>query len=214
MRGSDIMKNKIVLFICILSLSAGARAQSAAVSQVPASLAPVPRFHRCYYAFGGGAAFPFGGHWGDADAGFKPASAFTFAGARKVDDTLSYGLEASYGPGHKNRNVKGMKLRVFSFTPFLRAAYGGEDKTFYGLVGAGVYHWTQPALSAGGSDFSSDSGSSLGFNMGGGVIYPFWSEVKLAVDLRWHHIFSIQGDNLDMGSANNLVPSLFLLYGF
>lgn len=220
------MKNKILLFVCALLLSSGAWAQFDYIrdpGELPANApeaeaAPAPaaatRFHRYYYVFGGGAAFPIGGHWGDRDAGFKPAPAFTFAGAKKVDDALSYGLEASYVPGHKNRSMPEMGVRVFSFTPFLRAAYQGEEKTFYGILGAGIYHWTQPPFMAGGKEFASDSGSSFGVNMGGGVVYPFWDAVQLGLELRWHHIFTMQGENFDVKLANNLVPSVFFAYGF
>lgn len=221
------MKNKTLLFVFALLISSGAWAQFDYIrdpgelpANTPEAAAPSPaakaatRFYRYYYAFGGGAAFPFGGHWGDTDAGFKPGPAFTLAGAKKVDDTLSYGLEASYGPGHKNRSIPEMRVRIFSFTPFLRAAYQGSGKTYYGILGAGIYHWTQPSFSAGGKEFTSGSGSSFGVNMGGGVVYPFWDAVQLGFELRWHHIFTMQGENFDVNLADNLVPSVFFIYGF
>jgi hypothetical protein len=203
------MKDKTPVFLCLIFLSSGVWAQSGAEAPAPA-----PRYHRYYYALGGGAAVPFGGHWGDGGVGFKASAAITLSGARKVDDTLSYGLEASYAPCHKNQGIRDMKLRVLSLTPFLRAAYLDEGKTFYALLGAGIYHWTQPSLAAGGAEAASDSGSSPGFNIGGGILYPFRGDLQLGLDLRWHHIFSIRGDNLDTGAADNLVPSVLFTYGF
>jgi hypothetical protein len=136
------MKNKMLLYACLLLLSAGARAGSKEpVSRLPGvGAAPAIKFSRYYFILGGGAAFPFGGHWGDADIGFKPAPAVTFAAAKKADETLSYGLETSYGPGHKSGTTPEMKIRIFSFTPFLRVAYPGAGKIYYGIFGAGVYH--------------------------------------------------------------------------
>ena len=107
-----------------------------------------------------------------------------------------------------------MRVRIFSFTPFLRVASLRGKTTWFGVVGAGIYHWSRPSYSAAGESFPSDSGSSLGINMGGGATRPFLDAWQLGVDLRWHHIFSVQGDQLDVGLVNNIVPSVFFTYGF
>ncbi|MFA6435467.1 MAG: hypothetical protein WCW52_12315 [Elusimicrobiales bacterium] len=212
------MKYKIILAACALMLPYGAWGQAELkepASRLPGMAVPEPpRFSRYYFILGGGAAIPFGGHWGDTDAGFKPSPAITAAGAKKANEMLSYGLEASCLTGHKSRSVPEMKLRIVSFTPFLRASYQGSGKTYYGMLGAGIYSWTQPAFSAGGADHASDSGSSFGVNMGGGVVYPLWDGLQLGLDLRWHHIFTMRGENFDVRSADNLVPSVFCVYGF
>lgn len=218
MKAWCFMNKRIVLLACLCLLPQAARGQAETrdpVSKLPGMEAsPAPRFSRYYFVLGGGAVFPFGGHWGDADAGFKPSPSFTIAAARKVDETLSYGLETSYDAGHKNRSVPEMEVRIVSLTPFLRASRQGEGKTYYGILGAGVYNWTQPAFSAGGAGFDADSGSSFGINMGGGVVFPFVDAVQLGLDLRWHHLFTMRGENFDVGPADNLTPSVFFAYGF
>ena len=215
------MKKKALLFVCALLASVCARAQyetppyQPLVEEAPKEAVKQPlRVYPCYGILGGGASLPFGGHWGDTGSGFKSSPDFIFAGAKRVDDALSYGLETSYSSGHKNKAVPDIKVRIFSFTPFLRVASPSGEKTWFGIIGAGVYHWNRQSYSAAGENFTSDSGSSLGINMGGGVVYPFWDAWQLGGDLRWHHIFNVQGDQLDVGLVNNVVPSLFLVYGF
>jgi hypothetical protein len=50
--------------------------------------------------------------------------------------------------------------------------------------------------------------------MGGGAMYPLWGGFQLGLELRWHHIFAMRGDNFNVDSADNIVPSAFLVYGF
>jgi len=218
------MKKKALFFVWTLFISAAARAQyesppyqpppeETVVSKQEAK-AVVLRVYRYYGILGGGASVPFGGHWGDSSAGFRISPDITFAGGKKVDDTLSYGLETSYSSGHKNKVITDMKVRIFSLTPFLRISSQSGAKNYFAVFGAGVYHWTRLHYTAGGESFSSDSGSSLGVNMGGGAVYPFWGDVQVGAELRWHHIFSVQGSQLDVGLVNNIVPSVFVFYGF
>ena len=215
------MRKRVLLLVCAFLLPIGARAQNkTAQDRQPPADAPItaskpaPRFYRYYGVVGAGTAIPLGGGWGDNNAGFKFSPAFNFAGAKKVDDTLSYGLEASYSSGHRNKSIPEMKVRIFSLTPFLRAAFRDEKKTYFGILGAGVYHWTRRPYHAAGKNFSSDSGSSLGINMGGGIIYPLRDALSLGLELRWHHIFAVNSGNLDVEPANNIAPSVFLAYGF
>jgi hypothetical protein len=186
----------------------------AAAQQEPAGLPglddlpPPPRYIAGYFSVAGGVAAPFGGHWGDGSVGFKPSSFYSAAAAKRVDETLSYGLEASYAPGYAQRQLRGMDVKVFSFTPFLKASFPDDDTLYYGVLGAGVYHWTQPAFSSGGQNYASGSGSSGGMNLGGGVTYPFWWNTRAGLDLRWHHIFSMKGENFDLGSADSICATL------
>lgn len=217
------MKKKVILFVSVLLFSAAARAQYESPPYQPPSeeeavkaAAPKapPRYYRYYWLVGGGASVPIGGHWGDKGAGFGSSPDLTVAGAKKVDDILSYGLETSYSSGHKNKAVAEIRVSIFSLTPFLRAVSREGDWAFFGVIGAGAYQWKRRAYSAGGESFSSASGSSFGVNMGGGVVHPFWDAVQLGVEFRWHHIFSVQGGQLDVGLINNIVPSAFVVFGF
>jgi len=167
-----------------------------------------------YFSAGGAAAVPIGGHWGDGDSGFGPAPAFSLAGAKKVDDLLSYGAETGYGFGHKNLETGAMRVRIFHLTPFFRISSQSGDRTYYGIFGAGIYHWTQPAFDSMGVDYDSDSGSSFGFTLGGGAVFPLRGRLKLGTELRWHRLFTMKGDNFDVDLANNIQPSVLLLYGF
>jgi len=215
------MKAKVLLFLCALLASVCAQAQyESPPYQPPVEEAPkevikqVRRVYPYYGIFGAGASIPFGGHWGDTGSGFKYSPYFVFAGAKRVDDTLSYGIETSYSSGHRNKTVRDMRVRIFSLTPFLRVASLSGETTYFGIVGAGIYQWNRRSYSAAGESFPSDSGSSLGINMGGGAVYPFWDACQIGLELRWHHIFNVQGDQLDVGLVNNIVPSVFLAYGF
>jgi hypothetical protein len=196
------MKKNILSLVFIFALSGASSAQE------------LPYYSRYYYSFGAGAAVPFGGHWGDGGVGFKAGPAFSLAAAKKVDEIVSYGVETAYSFGHRNRDVSAIDLRLFSLTPFLRAACQAAGRTYYGILGGGIYHWTQPSFNAGGADFDSDSGSSFGFNMGGGAILPLRGAWQLGLELRWHHIFSVKGDHFDVNLANNLSPSVLVFHGF
>ena len=52
------------------------------------------RYLAGYVAGGYGRSLPFGGHWGDKDAGFKPSPALSFAASKRIDALLSYGVES------------------------------------------------------------------------------------------------------------------------
>ncbi len=216
------MKKKAFLLVCALLASVCARAQYETPPYQPPPVEETPReavkkprrVYACYGILGTGASVPFGGHWGDTGSVFRYSPDVTVAGGKRVDDNLSYGLETSYSSGHRNKTVRDMKVRIFSFTPFLRVASLSGEKTYFGILGAGIYHWNRPSYGAAGENFTSDSGSSLGINMGGGVTYPFWDALQIGIDLRWRHIFNVRGDQLDVGLVNNIVPSAFFVYGF
>ena len=190
-----------------------------AAAQVQAGLPgledlPEPaRYLAGYVSAGGGLAFPFGGHWGDRGDGFKPSAVYSLSASRRLDEIVSYGLESSSSPRHGHRAMKDMRLGIFAFTPFIKISSPELDKTYYGVLGAGLYQWTQPAFTSGGVRFGSDSGSSAGINIGGGVSYPFWRGTMIGLDLRWHHILNMKGANFDLNSADNLNVMLVLHYG-
>lgn len=172
-----------------------------------------PRYLAGYLAAGAGCAVPFGGHWGDADSGFKPSRVFSLAASRRVDEIVSYGLESSYSLRHEYRVRRDLRLRIFSLTPFVKVSFPEGENVYYGVLGAGIYQWNQPAFTAGGARYGSDSGSSAGLNLGGGVSCPFWWGTRIGLDLRWHHILNLKGANFDLNSADNLNVMLVLHYG-
>lgn len=175
---------------------------------------PEPTRYLAGYVSGGlGWSRPFGGHWGDKDTGFRTARSYSLAVSKRVDELLSYGAESFYGPAYANSGVEGLSLKIISLTPFVKASFPEGNKVFYGLFGAGVYQWRQAPYTVGGVRRGSDSGSSGGLNLGGGVLYPFWFGTTAGLDLRWHHIFNLNGANLDLGSANNINLMLTVQYG-
>lgn len=214
---------KAALAVLLLAMAA-APARCQAPEELPGMTAlpdlpelgdlPEPtRYLAGYLHAGGGWAVPFGGHWGDTGSGFKPSQTFSLAASRRVDELLSYGLETVYSFNHAHRDMDSLKLKVFALAPFLRVSFPEGDTLYYGTLGGGLYQWTQPAFTAGGVRYSSDSGSSAGLNLGGGVSYPFWFGTRLGLDLRWHHIFNMEGGNFDLDTADNFNVLLTLHYG-
>ncbi len=201
----------LALFL-ICALGRPGAAQTAALPGLE-DLPEPTRYLAGYVTAAGGAAVPFSGHWGDKDAGFKPSQAFSLAASKRVDEVLSYGLETGYSLKHQNRTVKAMELRFFSLTPFVRVSFPQENAVYYGILGAGLYQWNQPAYAAAGVRYDSDSGSSAGINLGGGVSYPFWWGTRIGLDLRWHHVFNMKGNNFNLNVADNLNLMLALHYG-
>ena len=172
-----------------------------------------PRYLAGYVSGGLGWSLPFGGHWGDKDAGFKPSPAFSLAASKRVDEVLSYGVESFYGWRYQDRVLRGMELKIFSLTPFVKASFAEGEKLFYGILGAGVYQWNQPAFASGGLRFGSDSGSSGGINLGAGVSYPFLWETRAGLDLRWHHLFNMKGSSFSLDSADSFNLMFVVSYG-
>jgi len=152
---------------------------------------------------GGGTAIPLGGHWGDAEAGFKPAPAFMLAGSRPLGELLSAGLELARNYGHEFRGDHQRAINLFSAGPFVRSAVSGADFSFYGVFGTGVYYWDQPSFRSGGAYYPSSSGSAFGFSLGAGL-ERFLGPVNAGLELRWHHIFDMKSRGLDLDSADNL----------
>ena len=195
-----------------LALARSAAAQAPALPGLE-DLPEPTRYLAGYVTACGGAAVPFAGHWGDKDAGFKPSPVFSLAASKRVDEVLSYGLESAYSLKHQDRTVKDLELRLFSFTPFVKVSFPQGETLYYGILGAGLYQWSQPAYTAAGVRHASDSGSSAGINLGGGVSYPFWWGTRIGLDLRWHHVFNMKGANFNLNSADNMNVMLALHYG-
>lgn len=200
-------------FLLALLLAAPAAAQNLPDLPDLGDLPPPSRYLAGYVSAGLGWSRPAGGHWGDGDTGFKTSQALSLAVSKRVDELLSYGLETCYGSRYLNRGVEGLQLKMLSLTPFVKASFPEGDTVYYGVLGAGVYQWKQPGYTAGGVRYGSDSGSSGGFNLGGGASYPFWFGTRLALDLRWHHVFNVSGANLDLGSADSLNALFTVSYG-
>lgn len=171
------------------------------------------RYLAGYVSAGLGWSRPLGGHWGDKDTGFATSRSMSLAVYKRVDELLSYGAESVYAPVYASAGVDGLSMKIISLTPFIRAAFPEGNKVFFGVLGAGLYQWRQQAFTSGGVRYASDSGSSGGINLGGGVLYPFWFGTNAGLELRWHHIFNLNGANLDLGAVNNVNLMFTVQYG-
>lgn len=200
-------------FLLAWLLAAPAAAQNLPDLPDLGDLPPPSRYLAGYVSAGLGWSRPIGGHWGDGDTGFKTSPALSFAVAKRVDELLSYGAETVYSGRYLNRGVDGFKVSMLSLTPFVKASFPEGNAVFYGVFGAGLYHWKQASYTTDGTRRGSDSGSSGGFNLGGGASWPFMFGTRLALDLRWHHVLDISGANLDLGSADSLSAMFTLNYG-
>ncbi len=171
------------------------------------------RYLAGYVNAGLGWSRPVGGHWGDRDAGFKTSSALSLSVSSRVDELLSYGVETCYTPVYRNSGVDGLSMKLVSLTPFLRVSFPEANKVYYGLLAAGVYQWRQQPYTSGGVRYPSDSGSSGGFSLGGGFLSPFWFGTTAGLELRWHHVFNLNGRNLDLGAADSVNLMFTVQYG-
>jgi len=204
---------KKTAFLLAWLLAAPAAAQNLPDLPDLGDLPPPSRYLAGYVSAGLGWSRPAGGHWGDGDTGFKTSPALTLAVSKRVDELLSYGAETCYASRYANRGVDGLQLKLLSLTPFVKASFPYGDSAYYGVLGAGLYHWQQRAYTSGALRHGSDSGSSGGFNLGAGASYPFLFGTRLALDLRWHHVFNVSGANLDLGSADSLNAMFIVTYG-
>ncbi|MCX5786666.1 MAG: hypothetical protein NTX59_13375 [Elusimicrobia bacterium] len=153
---------------------------------------------------GYGSDIPFGGRWGDKNAGFRSAPAFKVSLEKPLDDLLSYGLDSSMSTGHKNKKIPDLNIKIFSLVAYLRASYLKGGHSYYSFVGAGFYQWTQNSFKIAGVSCASASGASPGILLGGGVRYPFWFGSRASLEARWQHVFNMKGGGFNLDSADNL----------
>ncbi|HAU90502.1 MAG TPA: hypothetical protein DCW72_09915 [Elusimicrobia bacterium] len=190
-------------------------AAPAAAQELPGldDMLPEPtRYLAGYINAGLGKATPFGSHWGDKGSGFASSAALTLSVSKRVDEILSYGGEVYYAGSHVNRQLEDLEVRVMGLSPFVRASFPSGNKTYYGVLGAGVYQWNSPAYTAEGTRYPSQSGSSAGLDLGTGVSIPFWWGTRAGVDLRWRHIFNMNGGGLDLGAVDTYSVMFALHY--
>lgn len=151
----------------------------------------------------GGISAPVFGHWGDGDAGFKPAGSISALFIKDIDEGLSWGIEGGYDTGHKNRSLN-LKVSIFNLSPVLFSWLGMAERKYYVYIGPGVYHWSSPRSGS----FDSSSGTEFGFKAGGGFLKPWRYDLLFGADLRLEHLFDMSGENFNLGSANNFIFSL------
>lgn len=155
-------------------------------------------------AAGGGIDIPFSGVWGDTVAGFKPAAAFKVSVEKPLDNLLSYGLDTSLSLSHENRKLPDLKIKIFSLIPYLKAFFTRGGRSYYGFAGVGLYQWAQTSFHSAGAARAEASGTSPGLLLGGGLNHKFWRNSTASFEVRWNHVFNMQGGNFSLYSADNL----------
>lgn len=128
---------------------------------------------------------------------------------KDIDDVISIGALASNYSYYKNRNNE-IKISIFSFAPVLFSWLGMDERIFYGYVGSGIYHWTQPSSSS----FDSTSATEFGFRMGSGLKIKLGRKTGIGLNLEWNHIFKMKSKNFDIGPVNNIDLSMSFIYSF
>ncbi|OGS12043.1 MAG: hypothetical protein A2234_09910 [Elusimicrobia bacterium RIFOXYA2_FULL_58_8] len=177
-------------------------ALSAAAGGLPG--VPQPGYVAGYFSAGLGSALPFGGHWGDADSGFKPSPALNLSLAKRIDELLSYGIDSVHAWRHENRAAGGLDLKITSLTPFVKVSVAEGDRLYYGLMGLGLYRWSYPSFIAAGTVYSSDAAWNAGFNFGAGILLPFPGNSRAGLELRWHQILNMRSAAFRLGAVNSI----------
>lgn len=122
----------------------------------------------------------------------------------KINDMLSIGGGLFYTKGDI-KNYTQYSLSALGLTPFVKYSkevdLAGKKYNAYGLFGMGWYNMTPDAPGY-------DSSSYLGFNLGGGLMYPMADKMQLGLDLRYHYIASADT------STTYFVPAVKFTYSF
>jgi len=122
----------------------------------------------------------------------------------KINDMFSIGGAFFYTSGDVKADTS-KSVTTWGITPFAKYTkevdLGGKKAVAYGLFGLGFYNSS--------SDVSGvDSATDLGFNLGGGLMFPLADKMQLGADLRYHYV-ATSGD-----STNYFVPSVKFTYTF
>ena len=138
--------------------------------------------------------------------------------AYKINDMFTIGGEFMYTSGSGSLAADPLlglavdySLSVWGITPYIKASkevdLGGKKADVYGLFGLGMYGATfdveLPAAYAAYNTSASDT--KIGFNLGGGIMFPMGDKMKLGADLRYHIVAS---------DVSYFIPSAKFTYSF
>lgn len=122
----------------------------------------------------------------------------------KINDMFSVGGGFFYTSGDIKANTS-YSATIWGLTPFAKYSkemdLAGKKATVYGLFGLGFYGTSSDAP-------LSDSATDIGFNLGGGIMFPLQDKMSLGFDLKYHNIMT-EGD-----STTYLVPGVKFTYSF
>ncbi len=122
----------------------------------------------------------------------------------KINDMFSIGGGFFYTSGDI-KIATAYSVKTWGLTPFARYSkevdLGGKKATAYGLFGMGFYNSSTDVPGV-------TNETDMGFNLGGGIMYPLADKMNLGFDLKYHNIMT-EGD-----STTYLVPSVKFTYSF
>ncbi len=135
----------------------------------------------------------------------------------KINDMFSVGAGFFYNnnKGKNDATVSGVTMDLSSYkfsttmiSPFVKASkeidLAGKKANIYGTLGIGFY--TSDATVPAGSTYASST--DMGFNLGGGIMYPLADKMNLGFELKYH---TVSADELDW---SYLVPTAKFTYSF
>ncbi len=135
---------------------------------------------------------------GFAYEGYKINDMFTIGG--------SFFTTSGKGKTYQGFDLSGVTFTTWGLTPFVKTSkevdLGGRKCNLYGEFGLGFYG--SKAAVGGITATSTD----LGFNLGGGIMYPIADKMQLGFDLKYHYV-ATSGD-----AVTYLVPGAKFTYSF
>lgn len=128
---------------------------------------------------------------------------FGLSGEYLVQDNIKVGLELGYAfsygaTGATKTADKDFDINVLNIGPMVKYFVTQDKTTYYGVAGIELYNWNTAKL---GTLLPSDSGTDLGFNLGGGVSYEINKTITGGLDLRYHTVGGdFDGDFINFGA--------------
>lgn len=112
----------------------------------------------------------------------------------KINDTfmVGAGFFSTSGKGKSDATFGGytvdfsaVSFTTWGLTPYIKAGkeveLGGKKTNIYGLFGLGFYNSSSNVVGA-------TSSTNIGFNIGGGIMYPLADKMQLGFDLKYHTV--------------------------
>lgn len=111
----------------------------------------------------------------------------------KVNENVIVGGEFIYTGGSGSVAAIDYDFSVWGLTPYAKyqkeVDLGGRKAVAYGLFGLGMYFGSTELSNAGALNGTTDD-NSVGFNLGGGLMFPLQDKMQIGVDLRYHKMGS------------------------
>lgn len=163
-----------------------------------------------------------GDTWNDSENGFESGTSLDLFGVYKVNDKYSVGLDLSMNSAKDHENPLAQTELSETFLGLngrLNFAdldlFAGKKGQLYGLAGFGFHYYTVETVGS-----SDEDATRFGINFGGGYDMQVASQIKLGLQLRYYHVFNLDGETdtttgeMDKEAHGTFVPSLRVAYSF